>query len=187
MRMCKLLLIGLFFASSVLGQESKEPTLSGFETLVRRCEDAESVVDSERKRLGAKFEKDLLTYLGDDAEKHFKVACNLSNCCRKENDNSLELLSLLIRQQALSLLHKKTDQHSLYQKVTLHMLAAVQSEQLGFHTLAIAHKSEAEWLVSWRPILRGGFPALTEEGWKLYESLPKQALPIKKSEKGRRR
>lgn len=186
MRICTLLLIGIFFACSVFAQESDKPG-SGFERLARICDDAASIIDSERMRLGAAFEKELLSYLGDDVEKHDRISCHITRCCTKRNDGSLELLSLMIRQQALSLLRNKKDDHSLYTTVSLHIAAAVQSEELGFHALAIAHKSEADGLVSKRPILKGGFPAMSKEEWELFDSLPKQPLISKTPERRRRR
>ena len=68
---------------------------------MKSCSDAQSVLDSERLRLGANFEKELLKYLGDDVEKHFRIAGHVSRCCRKKDDKSLDLLSLTIMQQAL--------------------------------------------------------------------------------------
>jgi hypothetical protein len=186
MRISEPLLIGLFCASAVLGQESPKPP-AGFERLVQSCDDAQSVIDSERLRLGANFEKELLKYLGDDVEKHYRAAGHVSSCCRKQDDKSLDLLSLTIMQQALSLLSDKKDDHSLYTIVALRILSAVQSEQLGFHILAVAHKSEAEKLVTQRPILRGGFPAMEKEEWELYDSLPKRPLVSKTPAKRRRR
>ncbi|HKR58957.1 MAG TPA: hypothetical protein VJS64_04430 [Pyrinomonadaceae bacterium] len=186
MRIGKPLLIVLLFACPVIAQESDKPA-SGFERLARSCDDAASVIDSERIRLGATFEKELVRYLADDVEKHYQIACHITSCCTKRKDTSLELLSLMIKQQALSLLRDKKDDHNLYTTVALHISSAVQSEQLGFHSLAIAHKSEAEWLVSKRPILKGGFPAMEKEEWELYDSLPKQPFISKASVKRRRR
>lgn len=186
MRIFGPLLICLFCASAVLAQESPEPA-AGFERLVRSCDDAQTVIDAERRRLGANFEKELLKYLGNDVEKHYRVAGHVSSCCRKQDDKSLDLLSLTIMQQALSLLSDKKDEHSLYTTVTLRILSAVQSEQLGFHVLAVAHKSEAEKLVTQRPILRGGFPAMEKEEWEIYDSLPKRPVVSKTPAKRRRR
>jgi len=170
-------------AHSSFAQQSNPPLSSRFEKLGHSCGDDDDIIGAERIRLGDQFEKQLLTYLGEDVEKHYWMACSLSSCCRQKPDRSLESLSLLIREQALLLLRRKTDEGSLYQTVALHVLAAVQSEQLGLHSLAIAHKSEAEWLMSERPILRGGWPAMSKADNQIFDSLPRQPLLSKRKAK----
>ena len=57
------------------------------------------------------------------------------------------------------------------------------SEHLGLHRLAIAHKTAVEQLVARRPIFKGGYPALTDAEWKMYEALPTRPSPSIKSRK----
>lgn len=170
MRVCVAFLIALFIASSGLAQES-DKSHTEFDKLAHRCVDAQDLIDSQRKLLGDRFEAELLKYLGSDVDKHYWVSCSLTGCAIPTADRSLESLSLLIRQQALSLLAGKNDEHSAYMKVSLHIVAAVQSERLGFHNLAVEHKSETERLVSRNPDLKGGFPAMSKEEWQIYDSL----------------
>jgi hypothetical protein len=178
----RLLPFVLLCASSALAQETGAVS-PGFDKAVHSCSQAESVIAVERKRLGSQFEKGLLAYLGEDVDKHYWMACALSGCCRETNDRSLESLSLLVMHQGLSLLRNKTDEDSLYPTVSFRILAAIQSELLGFHPLAIAHKSEAESLMRAKPILKGGFPAMSKREYEVYDSLPIRPVPSQSSPK----
>lgn len=180
MRVCLLTLTILVIGCSVHAQAPDRAAASAFDKLGRHCDDAANVIDSERKRLGARFEAELLAYLGNDIDKHYWIACCLSSCYQTQ-DRALESLSLLIRLQALSLLRYKKDQHNLYTVVALHVLSAVQSEHLGFHGLALTHKSQAESLVSAKPILKGAYPTLSNDDWKLYDSLPTPPVVTEKA------
>ncbi len=177
MRLSLLLLIVLFTASLPLAQEA-DKSVAEFDKLAHRCADAPDVIEAQRKRLGDRFEAELLKYLGSDVDKHYWVSCSLSGCATPTSDRYLESLSLLIREQALSLLANKDDEHSLYTAVSLHVVAAVQSERLGFHQLAVAHKTETARLVSEQPLLKGGYPAMSKEEWLVYDSLA-TAVPKK--------
>ena len=170
----------LFHPSVTLrAQQSDKIAAAALDKVLHHCSELEPVVDSERKRLGDRFETELLAYLGDDVDKHYWIACAVSGCS-KQNDRALESLALLIELQALSLLQGKKDDTSLYTAVSLNVIAAVQSHHLGFRNLAITHKRQAQLLVTRRPILKGGFPAMSEGDWKIYDSLPGQP-PIPKN------
>jgi hypothetical protein len=175
MKVCLLLLMILVVSSTALAQDSDKIAAADIDKVLHHCSDLEPVIDRERNRLGTRFEAELLAYLGSDVDKHYWVACAVSGCA-KQNDRALESMALLIQLQALSLLEGKKDDHSLYTVVALHVLTAVQSQYLGFLNLAIKHKSQAQSLVSRRPILKGGFPAMSEEAWKIYDSLPTQPV-----------
>ena len=175
MKVCLLLLMILGVNGTVRAQEPDKIAAAEIDKVLHHCSDLEPVIDRERNRLGPRFEAELLAYLGNDVDKHYWVACAISGCA-KENGRALESTALLIQLQALSLLEGKKDDHSLYTVVALHVLTAVQSQHLGFLNLAIKHKKQAQSLVSRRPILKGGFPALSEEEWKIYDSLP--TLPV---------
>jgi hypothetical protein len=165
----------LVIACSISAQEADKIAAAAIDKRLHHCEDLGTVIESERKRLGVRFETELLTYLGTDVDKHYWIACAVSGCS-KQDDRALESLSLLIKLQALSLLEGKKDDDSLYAAVALHVISAVQSQHLGFQSMAITQKSQAESLVSRRPILKGGFPAMSKDDWTIYDSLPRQPL-----------
>jgi hypothetical protein len=167
----------------VHAQESDKIAAAELDKVLHHCSQLEPVVEKERQRLGARFETELLNYLGNDVDKHYWIACGVSGCA-KENGRALESLALLIELQALSLLQGKKDDTSLYTAVALNVIAAVQSQHLGFRNLAITHKTQAELLVTRRPILKGGFPAMSDDDWKIYDSLPKQSFVSKKPRSG---
>jgi len=175
MKVCLLLLMIVVVGGTVRAQEADKIAAAEIDKVLHHWSDLEPVIDRERNRLGTRFEAELLAYLGNDVDKHYWVACGVSGCA-KQKDRALESMALLIQLQALSLLEGKKDDHSLYTVVALHVLTAVQSQHLRFLNLAITHKRQAESLVSRRPILKGGFPAMSEEEWRIYDSLPTQPV-----------
>jgi TonB family protein len=130
-----------------------------------------------RKRLGDRFEPELMKYLGKDLEKHYWISSFLEAPDYLQGSTRLPQLSLLIKQQALSLLEGKDDLDRLADVVSFSVTAAVLSEQLGLRELAVSHKIRAEGLIQKKPILGASFPAMYEEERKLYESLPPQNKP----------
>ena len=127
-----------------------------------------------RKRLGDRFEPELMKDLGQDLEKHYWISAFLEAPTYLQGATPLPHLSLLIKQQAISLLEGKEDNQSLSDTVRLSVTAAVLSEQLGLHELAVSHKVKAERLIRKETELGASFPAMVEEERKLYESLPTQ-------------
>jgi TonB family protein len=127
-----------------------------------------------RKRLGDKFELELMKYLGKDLEKHYWISAFLEAPHYLQGATPLSHLSLLIQQQALALLEGKEDDQSLSNIVRLNVTAAVLSEQLGLRKLAASHKVRAERLFQKKPELGGSFPAMYEEEHQIYKSLPPQ-------------
>jgi TonB family protein len=127
-----------------------------------------------RKRLGDRFEPELMKYLGQDPEKHYWISLFLEVPDYLQGQTPLPHLSLLIRQQALAILEGKEDRESLSQTVSLSVIAAVLSEKLGLRELATSHKAKAERLIQNKLELGASFPAMYEEEHKLYKSLPLQ-------------
>ena len=125
-----------------------------------------------RKRLGDRFEPELMKYLGQDLEKHYWISAFLEAPTYLQGATPLPHLSLLIKQQAISLLEGKEDNQSLSNTVRLSVTAAVLSEQLGLRELAVSYKVKAERLIRKKEELGASFPAMVEEERKLYESLP---------------
>jgi TonB family protein len=127
-----------------------------------------------RKRLGDRFEPELMKYLGQDLEKHYWISLFLEAPTYLQGAPPLLHLSLLIKQQALALLEGKEDLESLSNVVSFSVTAAVLSEQVGLRGLATSHKVKAERLIQRNTVLAASFPAMYEEERKLYESLPPQ-------------
>jgi TonB family protein len=130
-----------------------------------------------RKRLGDRFEPELMKYLGQDLEKHYWISLFLEDHTYLQGATPLLHLSLLIQQQALALLEGKEDLHSLSNVVSFSVTAAVLSEQLGLRELATSHKVKAERLILRNSVLAASFPAMYEDERKLYESIPPQNVP----------
>lgn len=127
--------------------------------------------NAERQRLGKQFEPELLKYLGDDAEKHYWLSLFVTAPTYLHGNEPLPHLGLLMMEQGLSLLRSKTDADAHSRTVSLNVIAAVQSEQLGFRALASAHKDMAEELTNKDEDLRGSFPAMSETEIRLYDAI----------------
>jgi TonB family protein len=125
----------------------------------------------ERRRLGDHFEPALMKYLGQDVKKHYWISAFLEAPTYLQGATPLPHLSLLIKQQALAFLDRKQDDESLSNIVRLSVTAAVLSEQLGLHELAVSHKARTEQLLQKQPELAASVPAMVDEERKLYDSL----------------
>ncbi len=106
-----------------------------------------TVFDTERKRLGDRFESELLKWLGNDPEKHYWISSFLESESYLHGSKRLPQLSLLVKQQGLALVQRKEDEESRGYIIRLGMTAAILSEELGFHALASSYKNEAEGML----------------------------------------
>src|SRR5882762_1345563 len=103
-----------------------------------------TVFDAERKRLGDRFESELLKWLGNDPERHYWISSLLEDEGYLHGNKRLPYLSILIKQQGLALVQGKDDEESRGYVVGLSITAAILSDELGFATLASSYKNEAE-------------------------------------------
>lgn len=127
--------------------------------------------NEERKRLGSRFEGELLKYVGGDAEKHYWISSFLESPSYLHGNKPLPHLSLLIKQQGVALLDGRKDRESRGRTLGLSVTAAVLAEQLGLRALAVSHKDRAEKLLLEDDSLSTYFPAMLEEERKLYGRL----------------
>src|SRR5687768_3801879 len=130
--------------------------------------------DDERRRLGPRFESELLKWIGTDPERHYWISLFLESESYLHGNKRLPELSLLIKQQGLALVDGRTDDESRGYVVGLSMTAAILSEELGLSHLASVNKTRAEGLLLSDPSLRGYIPAVSEEARRRYD----QILPI---------
>lgn len=136
----------------------------------------------ERRRLGNRFEAELLKYLDDgDADKHYWISSYVEDEYYLQGNAPLPQLSLLIKQQGLALLDGKQDEDSLSSVVALSVTTAVLCEQLNFHALARFYKAKAEaFAVENNDVYTGGFPAITEAERKIYDRIKTDVQTEKK-------
>jgi len=135
------------------------------------------VFDDERKRLGAKFESEMMKWLGNDATRHYWVSAFLDSESYLHGNKRLPALALLIKEQGLKLVQGKSDDLSLAYIVGLSVTAATLSAELGLEPLAISHKSDAQALLQVNPLLGANVPALTEAQWRRYDAINAPAGP----------
>ncbi|HEY5884271.1 MAG TPA: hypothetical protein VIT88_06255 [Pyrinomonadaceae bacterium] len=131
-----------------------------------------AVFDSERRQLGDKFEAELLKWLGNDVEKHYWISSFLKADSYLHGNKRLPHLSLLVKEQGLSLVRDKDDEDSQGYVVGLGITAATLSAELGFSFLAISYQDQAEVLLKRNSILSARVPGMSEADRRLYESIP---------------
>jgi hypothetical protein len=143
--------------------------------------------DAERKRLGNKFESELLKYIEGDLDKHYWLSAFLETPVYLHGNKPLPYLSLLIKQQGIAMLRGKTDEESLGMTVSLSVTAAVLSTQLGLNALAVSYKTEAERLLAQDTSMGAFFPAMDDEERRIYDALTpaasKKAPPLSEHDK----
>ncbi|MEO7659314.1 MAG: energy transducer TonB [Pyrinomonadaceae bacterium] len=101
------------------------------------------VFAEERKRLGDRFETELWTYLGNDADKHYWVSFFVASKSYLHGNSPLPELAFKIRSRAVELLKDRNDESNLGRKVTMYRMLAVsaklmekQDEAVRFHEAA---------------------------------------------------
>ena len=130
-----------------------------------------AVFDAERRRLGDKFEPELLKWLGQDVERHYWISAFLEADDYLHGNKRLPHLSLLVKEQGLSLVRNKNDHESQGYVVSLSITAATLSAELGFWSLATSYKDEAEALLKKDRNFNAFVPAMYEAERGLYDSI----------------
>jgi TonB family protein len=129
------------------------------------------IFDDERKRLGPRFESELLKWLENDAEKHYWVSGFLNWETYLQGNKRLPELSLLIKQQGLTLVQGKDDYDSRGHFVGLSFTAAILSDELGLRALANSYKAQAEELLKKDPSLGAHVPAVSLAERRRYDEI----------------
>ena len=129
------------------------------------------IFDDERKRLGPQFESELMKWLEQDPTKHYWVSAFIECEDYLHGNKRLPELSLLIKEQGLTLVRGKNDDESRGFVIGLSMTAAVLSDELGLKTLASGYKFEAESLLLKDPSLGGYTPAMSEKERRRYDEI----------------
>ena len=135
------------------------------------------VFDSERRRLGDKFEPELFKWIGEDPERHYWISFFLEADSYLHGNKRLPQLSLLVKQQGLSLVRNKNDEESQGYVVGFSITAATLSAELGLWSLATSLKDEGEALLKRNSDLRAYKPAMSEADHQLYESIKSNVAP----------
>ena len=170
-----------FFLATVGGitqQQTREP----FAELQRQVEKQQggwngdksvlsAIFDKERRQLGDQFEIELLKYIAGDAEKHYWISSFLEEPDYLHGNRPLPYLSLIIMEEGSNLLRDKTDQDSVGLTLSFNVIATVLSQKLGFTTLAISHKADAEHRLLSNGDWGAFFPAMNKDDRKLYDSV----------------
>jgi TonB family protein len=132
--------------------------------------------NQERKRLGDRFEQEVLKYISGDVERHYWISAFLESRSYLHGNAPLPHLALLIKQQGIAMLEGKKDEESLGVTLGLSVGAAVLARKLGLNELAISYKNFAENLLVKHETLSGYFPAMYEEEQGLYRQLESSVI-----------
>ncbi len=167
----------LLCAVVVQAQQSGEASFAGLDKAIKEQRGwgdksrLSAVFDAERKRLGGRFESELLKWLGNDPEKHYWISYFLESKDYLHGNKPMPHLSLLVKQQGLALVQGKPDLESQGYVVGLSMTAAIISDELGLQALAISYKNEAEGLLLRQPDLSAFVPAMYDADRKRYDEI----------------
>ena len=132
---------------------------------------------AERKRLGDSFQPELMKFLGDDPEKHYRIAQYLVSEEYLHGAGELPQLALLLQEQGIVLCRKGRGERSDERLVALLVSCSVLSSKQGLHYLARAHKSEVELLCRKKPALESAWPVLSDKEQKIYDAIQKPGTP----------
>jgi TonB family protein len=130
-----------------------------------------TVFDAERKRLGDRFETELLKWLGNDPERHYWISFFLESESYLHGNKPLSHLSLLVKQQGIALVQGKEDEESRGYLLGLSITAAILSDELGFSALASSYKNDAEGLLLRQPELNAYVPAVSKAERRRYDEI----------------
>lgn len=142
--------------------------------------------NAERKRLGDRFDREVLRFVGSDTDRHYFCALALELAGSRDGLQPKLELALLLRHQELVLLQRRGGDDIQADKllpndvrpdiVATSALAALTSQKLGLTVLASDHKRRAEGLIARLAKLKVRrdqiFPVITRENYRLYESIP---------------
>jgi hypothetical protein len=136
--------------------------------------------NTERARLGGRFEKELLVFLDEDSKKHRRIPRYI------DAGEPRPYLGICILEQGLAIcrgkmgLDAEAKLDAEAELVSLSINVSVRCEKAGLHVLAVSHKKEAEALLAAKPILQGARPAMDPGEQKVYEAI---GVAVKKDRK----
>ena len=169
----------LLSAVVVYGQETVEPSFVALDnelmTTSHRWSGDKSVLskifDDERRRLGRRFESELLKWVENDPEKHYWISLFIESESYLHGNKRLPELSLLLKQQGLTLVKGQTDDESKGYFIGLNITAAILSDELGLRALARFYKHQAEDLLRRDPSMSSHIPAVSEAERRRYDEI----------------
>ena len=129
------------------------------------------IFDNERRRLGTQFESELLKWLASDPEKHYWISSFIDWEGYLHGNKRLPELSLLIKQQGLTLVKPHEGDDSKRLIIGLSITAAILSDELGLEALARFYKHQAEDLLRSDPSMSRHVPAVSEAERRRYDEI----------------
>lgn len=140
--------------------------------------------NQERKRLGERFDVEVIKFVDGDTARHREVSSYLTSKGYLGGNRARPYLALAIIQQGIVLCEKRKGPEDRTNLVVVNVAAAIVSKNLGFHDLALAHKTRAEQLVAKNKTLEGAWPALDARSRKTYESIKLDTTSAQSKPKG---
>ncbi len=126
----------------------------------------------ERKRLGGRFEEEMIRLAGEDFDRNYFCATALKLGDYPGGARPMPEMALLMYQQALALCETEVDKDIRPSVIATSALAAIVSRKLELTALASSHKRRAESLIDEFDVPRWRlFPVVSRENYKIYESI----------------
>ncbi len=171
----KILLIVLSPLVCLAGDKDTERVpFSNFDELVRNHDGDQKklskVFAEERKRLGDRFQPELMTWMGTNLERHNYASLYLDEPESLHGLKPMSELALLIGLEGVELAKKSKGQESL---VSQAVVSAIQAKRLGLMELAKANKRIAEDLYAKNPdVVSAQYPIMQKQDYIDYDSIP---------------
>lgn len=127
--------------------------------------------NDERRRLGARFEGELLKYVAGDAEKHYWLSLFLVAPDYLHGSRPLPRLAYRLKRDGLALVRGKDDRESRAFALRLNVSAALLSDEMGLAGEATRHKDAAEELLANDSQLEYSFPGMGEKQRRRYDAI----------------
>ena len=131
----------------------------------------------DRKEAGDGFHAAALRFVKDDAERHYWVGTYLTAPDYLMGEQADPQFALLLFEQGLAICARHNDEDHAVQAVSLHVLAALTAQRLGFTELARYHKAAQAETIRKDKTFAFGLPALSEDDRKMLDAIPSLEKP----------
>jgi HEAT repeat protein len=129
------------------------------------------VFNADRKELGARFRSALVTFVGQNPERHYWAVMYLSSPDYRGDNKPLPQFALALMRRGISLCKSSSAPNARGYAVSLNVSAAIFCKKRSMGRAAADHKRAVEALIAKYPVLAGGFPALSPDDRKIYASI----------------
>lgn len=125
-----------------------------------------------RKKSGPDFQKDLISFVGNDLTRHYWCASYLSTPSYLHGAQSDNNLALILFAQASELANRvDPNARDATHKITTNYCAAVLCYKMDLVYLAQSYKRKVENTIEKHPQIAGAFPCMSKEEHEMYDKI----------------